>query len=108
MPALYQRPRKYTAKEGAERTGVSERHVRRLVAVPRDEWIAEKAAEREAIRAFHDDEGHSWAETAAHFGLHHDTVKRRAGRARKERAAERAEAEEKRNESAGAPLSEAS
>lgn len=108
MPALYQRQRKYTAKEGAERTGVSERHVRRLVALPRDEWLAEKAAEREAIRAFHDDEGHSWPETAEHFGLHYDTVKRRAGRARKERAAERAEAERKSREASEPPLFEAS
>ena len=44
------------------------------------------ATERESIRAFHDDAGHSWPETAEHFGLHVDTVKRRAYRARKERA----------------------
>lgn len=87
--------RKYTAKEGAARLGISERYVRQLVAQPRAEWIAEKAAEREEIRVFHDEEGHSWTQTAAHFGLHVDTVKRRAYTARKERAAERAEAEHK-------------
>lgn len=88
MTAQSPQRRRMTAREGAARTGVSERHVRRLVAQPRDEWIADMAAEREAIRAFHDDEGHSWPETAKHFGLHVDTVKRRAYRARKERAAE--------------------
>lgn len=108
MTARHQRQRKYTAKEGASRTGISERHVRRLVAQPRDEWLAEKAAEREAIRAFHDEEGHSWTQTAAHFGLHVDTVKRRAYNARKERAAERKEAERKAREANEPPLFEAS
>lgn len=108
MTARHQRQRKYTAKEGAERTGISERHVRRLVATPRAEWLAEKASEREAIRAFHDDEGHSWTQTAAHFGLHVDTVKRRAYNARKERATEREEAERKAREASEPPLFEAS
>jgi hypothetical protein len=108
MTARHQRQRKYTAKEGASRTGISERHVRRLVALPRDEWLAEKAAERESIRAFHDEQGHSWTQTAAHFGLHVDTVKRRAYTARKERAAEREEAERKARKADEPPLFEAS
>lgn len=87
MTARHPRQRKYSAKEGATRTGISERHVRRLVAVPREDWLADKAAEREAIRAYHDDAGHTWPQTAEHFGLHPDTVKRRAYTARKERAA---------------------
>lgn len=82
------RKRRVTAREGAEITGYTPRWVRQLVAQPRDEWIREKAEERERIRAYHDDEGHSWTETAAHFGLHLNTVKQRAYRARKERAAE--------------------
>lgn len=77
-----------TAKEIAARVGSSERTARRWTSRPRDEWIAQKAAEREQIRAFHDDEKHSWPETAKHFGLSVDTVKRRAYRARKERAEE--------------------
>lgn len=89
MTARYQRKRRVTAAEGAEATGYSARHVRRLVALPRDEWLTEKANERETIRAYHDDEGHSWTETAEHFGLHLSTVKTRAYRARKERATER-------------------
>ena len=108
MVETMRRKRKYTAKEGAARLGLSERYVRQLVAQPRAEWIAEKAAEREAIRVFHDDEGHSWTQTAAHFGLHVDTVKRRAYTARKERAAERVEAEQKAREASEPPLFEAS
>lgn len=70
----------------AEKTGLSQRTIARHTSRSRAEWIAQKAAEREAIRAYHDDEGHSWTETAKHFGLDYSTVKQRAYRARKERA----------------------
>lgn len=82
------RKRRVTAREGAAITGLSPRHVRRLVAQPRAEWLAEKAREREEIRAYHDDEGHTWPETAAHYGLSIYTVQQRARRARRDRAAE--------------------
>lgn len=75
-------------REMSEGTGLSEATIKRWTSRSRDEWIAQKAAQREQIRAFHDDEGHSWSETARHFNLHVDTVKQRAYRARKERAAE--------------------
>ena len=90
MTARSPQQRRVTAKEGALLTGVSERQVRRLVALPRDEWLTKKADEREAILTFHDDEGHSWTQTAAHYGLHVDTVRRRARRARRDRAAAQA------------------
>lgn len=96
--------RRVTAAEGARITGLSARHVQRLVAQSRDEWLAEQAARRERIRAYHDDEGHSWPQTAKHFGLHLDTVKRLGYRARKERAAERETAESARNEALHPPL----
>lgn len=78
----------YTAKEAAELVGTSTRTAQRWTAIPRAEWLSRVAAEREAIRAYHDDKGHSWSETAKHFGVSVDTVKRRAYRARKERAQE--------------------
>ncbi|PZP22964.1 MAG: hypothetical protein DI613_18110 [Kocuria rhizophila] len=78
----------YTAREAAEVVGTSIRTAQRWTAMPRDEWLNQMATEREIIRFFHDDEGHSWPETAKHFGLSVDTVKRRAYRARKERAEE--------------------
>lgn len=78
----------YTAREAAEVVGTSVRTAQRWTAIPRDEWLKKMATEREAIRVFHDDEGHSWPETAKHFGLSVDTVKRRAYRARKEREQE--------------------
>jgi len=92
----YQRPSVYarydrkdrTAKEVAEMTKASERTARRWTSKPREQWLREKAEERETIRAYHDDEGHSWPETAAHFKLNITTVKERAYRARKERAEE--------------------
>ncbi|WP_033498802.1 hypothetical protein [Bifidobacterium coryneforme] len=87
------RKRPVTAKEAARRLGISERTVRNIAATPRAQWLREKAEEREEIRRYHDEGGHSWSETGAHFGLTQDTVKRRAYRARKERAAEKREAE---------------
>lgn len=77
-----------TAREASKKTQLSLRTIQRWTSKSRADWIDEKAQEREEIRAYHDDLGHSWAETAAHFGLHYDTVKRRAYRARKERAEE--------------------
>lgn len=78
----------YTAKEAAELVGTSTRTAQRWTAVPRAEWLSRVAAEREMIRVYHDDNGHSWPETAKHFGVSVDTVKRRAYRARAERAKE--------------------
>ena len=89
MPEPLRQKRRMTAREGAEKLGISQRQVRNLVAQTREDWIAEKAREREAIRVYHDEGGHSWPETGKHFGLSEDTVKQRAYRARKERAAER-------------------
>ena len=74
----------------SEKTGLSIATIRRHTSLPRDEWLTKKADEREAILTFHDDEGHSWPQTAKHFGLHVDTVRRRARRARRDRAAAQA------------------
>lgn len=74
----------------SEKTGLSIATIRRHTSLPREEWLTKKAAEREAILTFHDDEGHSWTQTAKHFGLHVDTVRRRARRARRDRAAAQA------------------
>lgn len=52
---------------------------------------ARYAAQREATRVYKDDEGHSWPETAEHFGLSVNAVRFRVYRARKEREAEAAE-----------------
>lgn len=84
------------ARQLAEMYDVTPRTIMRWAAQTRADWIDEQAAGREAIRAYHDDDGHSWTQTAKHFHLSLSTVKERAYRARKERAAE---AEEKaRNE----------
>lgn len=52
---------------------------------------ARLAAQREATRAYKDDEGHTWRETAEHFGIKERATKYRVYRARKEREAEAAE-----------------
>lgn len=80
--------RPITARAAAEAYGVSIRTVQSWVAMRRQDWIDEQAATREAIRAYHDDDGHSWSETAEHFGMSVSAVRQRAYRAREERAAE--------------------
>lgn len=77
-----------SVRELSERTGLSRATIARHTSRNRAEWIAQKAAEREEIRAYHDDEGHSWSQTAAHFDLAYETVKQRAYRARRERKEE--------------------
>ena len=84
-----------TLTELAEKTGLSRRTIARHTSRSRAEWLAQKAAQREAIRAYHDEGGHSWTQTAKHFGLDYSTVKQRAYRARKERAAEQEEQAER-------------
>lgn len=68
----------------SESTGLSRATIARHTSRSREEWLQEKSEEREAIRVFHDEENHSWPETAKKFGVSVDTVKRRAYRARKE------------------------
>lgn len=80
------------ARELAEAYGVSIRTIKRWNSQTREDWIDEQAATREAIRAYHDDEGHSWAQTVEHFNMSLSAVRQRCYRARKER---KAEAEEK-------------
>jgi hypothetical protein len=77
-----------TVRDLAEKTGLSRATIARHTSISRDEWIQQKAEERKEIRRYHNDEGHSWPETAERFKLSYDTVKRRAYRARKDRAAE--------------------
>lgn len=84
------------AKELAEAYGVSVRTIKYWNSQTREDWIDEQATLRESIRAYHDDDGHSWSETAAHFTMTQGAVRQRAYRARKERQAEaEAEAEAK-------------
>lgn len=87
MPKRYDR-KGSSISEMAQGTGLSEATIKRWTSRTREEWIQQKADEREEIRAFHDDQGHSWTETAARYRLDISTVKRRAYRARKERLAE--------------------
>ncbi|MFW0120394.1 hypothetical protein ACN082_07985 [Rothia sp. CCM 9417] len=73
-----------TAKQVAQRVGVSERTAQRWTSRSRTDWLTEKAQEREEIRAYHDDLGDSWTQTTKHFKLAVSTVKEGAYRARKE------------------------
>lgn len=92
--------RPVTAREAAEAYGVSIRTVQSWVAMKREDWIDEQATLREAIRAYHDDEGHSWSQTAEHFKMSTSAVRQRAYKARKEREAE-AEARVKKEKHTG-------
>lgn len=100
MPMTYKTIRKkrpLPARVVAEMYGVSIRTVKSWNSQTREDWIDEQAATREAVRAYHDDEGHTWSQTAEHFNMSQGAVRQRCYRARKERAAE---AEEKAKEEA--------
>ena len=88
MPERYDR-KGSSISEMSQGTGLSPATIKRWTSRSRDEWLQQKADEREEIRAFHDEQGHSWTETAARYRLDISTVKRRAYRARKERAQEK-------------------
>lgn len=92
MTETIRKKRPMSARALAEMWDVSPRTIQRWASQTREAWMDEQAAGRETIRAYHDDEGHSWSQTAEHFALAQSTVKERAYRARKERAAEAAEA----------------
>ncbi|OZG58915.1 replication protein RepB, partial [Bifidobacterium lemurum] len=85
---INRKKRPWTAREAAEIFGVNQRTIRSWNAMKREDWIDEQATMRESIRAYHDDEGHSWRATADHFSMSTDAVRARAYRARKERKAE--------------------
>ncbi len=78
-------------REPSQRPGLSKATIARHTSRTRTEWLQELAAEREAIRTFHDDGGHSWPQTAKHFRLDIATVNHRTYRARKERAQQTAD-----------------
>lgn len=94
---ILRKKRPMTAREAAELFNVHPRTIQSWVAMEREDWIDEQAATREAVRAYHDDEGHTWPQTAEHFNMSQGAVRQRCYRARKERAAE---AEEKAREEA--------
>lgn len=88
---ILRKKRPLPAREMAEMFGVNPRTIRSWNAVKREDWIDEQAAMRESIRAYHDDEGHTWPQTAEHFGMSSSAVRQRCYRARKEREAAAAE-----------------
>ena len=63
------------AKELAEAYDVSVRTIYRWNSQTREDWIDEQATLRESIRAYHDDDGHSWAATAEHFNMTQGAVR---------------------------------
>ena len=54
----------------------------------RVEYLDRCWAEREAVRHYHDDLGHSWRETAAQYRITEGAAKQRVYRARRELKAE--------------------
>lgn len=78
-------------REVAKGTGYARSTIIKYTSRSREEYLAKVAREREEIRRYHDDLGHSWTETAARFDLSVSTVQQRARRARREREAEEAE-----------------
>lgn len=73
------------AKVLAEAYGVSISTIKRWNSQTRKDYLGEQARLREEIRAYHDDDGHSWAKTAERFEMSISAVRQRAYRARKDR-----------------------
>ena len=84
MAARIPKKRAVTSRELAKQIGCAPSSVRRFMAQPRDEWLAEQAERREAMRAYRFDEGHTCRETADHFGTTVGAVSSATNRAQKE------------------------
>lgn len=75
--------RKYTAKELADRTGMSERTVRRLIAEERTDYEDRARQRREQIIALHQ-QGLTQAAIARQLGISRPLVSRRISDARRD------------------------
>jgi uncharacterized protein YjcR len=95
MAARIQRRRNGTAREIAEKFGVSPRTIQRDIAQPRAEWIEDQRQRRRAIlEAYEADEATTWGDVGMLFNIDRDTARQLGARARRERAAtERAKIE---------------
>lgn len=76
--------RPITARAAAEIYGVSIRTIKQWNSQTREDWLNDQRQIREAIRVYHDVEGHSWPQTAAHFSMSQSAVRQRCYRARRE------------------------
>ena len=68
MTAWKPQKRKGTARELAARFGKSPRQIRRVIAQPRAEWLAEQAARRAEAARLRLEEGLDWDEIAQRIG----------------------------------------
>jgi len=67
MSALYAQKRKHTAADMAEQFGVSRRTVQRIMAQPRDEYVAEAHARQGKALSLRES-GMKWHEVGAEMG----------------------------------------
>lgn len=86
MSAVSPGKRRLPARVLAERLGVSQRTVQRLVAQPRDEYVQEQRELREAILRARE-EGKSWVDIGEQFDITPDAARMRGKRAKTEREA---------------------
>lgn len=79
--------RKITAKEAAQRFGISERSVRRIVAEPREEYLARAAVLREQVLHLREVEKLPYKEISERLGVPASSARRITTEARKQRRA---------------------
>ncbi|MGK2350782.1 hypothetical protein [Cutibacterium sp. V947] len=68
------------------------RTMQRWTSRTREQYLRDQEQRREAIRAYHDNQGHTWPQPANHYRITESTAKQLAYRTRKERAREAEEA----------------
>lgn len=68
--------RKITAKEAANKFGISERSVRRIVAEPREEWLARAAQKRDEVIRLREIEKLPYKVIAEQVGVPSGTARR--------------------------------
>lgn len=84
MAAERPQRRKITAKEAAQRFGISERSVRRIVAEPREEYLARAAALRAAVIRLREVEKLPYKEISDQLGIPASSARRIITTARKQ------------------------
>lgn len=91
MTALHPVQRKVSAKEMAEKLGVSRRTIQRMIAEPREEYLRRVRERADEALRLREEEGLKWREIGERVGTNHSGAYQLAQRAKQRREAEKSE-----------------